>query len=52
MKDFIIPLPPLSVQKEIVSHINEIKANVKSLRKQASDLRTKAKQDFENTVFN
>ncbi|MCQ2588436.1 MAG: restriction endonuclease subunit S [Treponema sp.] len=52
MKDFIIPLPPLSVQAEIVSHINEIKANVKSLRKQASDLRIKAKQDFENTVFN
>lgn len=47
-----IPLPPLSVQEEIVSHINEIKANVKSLRKQAADLRTKAKQDFENAVFN
>lgn len=52
IENLYIPLPPLSVQKEIVSHINEIKENVKSLRKQASDLRTKAKQDFENAVFN
>lgn len=52
IENLYIPLPPLSVQNEIVSHINEIKENVKSLRKQASDLRIKAKQDFENTVFN
>lgn len=47
-----IPLPPLSVQEEIVSHVNEIKANVQYLRKQATDLRAKAKKDFENAVFN
>lgn len=52
IKSYPVVIPPLSVQEEIVSHINEIKANVKSLRKQAADLRTKAKQDFENAVFN
>ncbi|MGI5070687.1 restriction endonuclease subunit S [Treponema pectinovorum] len=51
MKDFLFPLPPLPIQEEIVTHINSIKENIKSLRKQAAELREKAKQDFENAVF-
>ncbi|MBR4531985.1 restriction endonuclease subunit S [bacterium] len=51
LKDFILPLPPLSVQEEIVSQINQIKTHVKDLREQAKDLREKAKSDFEKSVF-
>lgn len=46
-----IPLPPLPEQEEIVNHINQIKAQIKDLRQQASELREKAKSDFEKSVF-
>ncbi|UKI56804.1 MAG: restriction endonuclease subunit S [Treponema succinifaciens] len=51
LKDFIFPLPPLSVQNEIVSHINQIKKQVKDLREQAKILREQAKKEFEESVF-
>ncbi len=51
MKAFLIPLPPLSVQEEIVININKIKSQIKELRQQASELREKAKSDFEKSVF-
>ncbi|WP_147644966.1 restriction endonuclease subunit S [Treponema pectinovorum] len=51
IENLYIPLPPLPIQEEIVTHINSIKENIKSLRKQAAELREKAKQDFENAVF-
>jgi len=51
LKSIRIPLPPLSVQEEIVNHINEIKTQIKELRKQAQELREKAKKDFEGSVF-
>ena len=46
-----IPIPPLSVQNEILEHINQIKAQVKDLRQQAKELRGKAKIEFERSVF-
>ena len=46
-----IPLPPLPVQNEIVSHINGIKSQIKALRQKAAELRDKAKNDFEGAVF-
>ena len=51
MKAFLIPLPPLSVQEEIVLHISKIKTQVKSLRQQAEALRTEALEEFEKEVF-
>lgn len=51
LKNIRIPLPPLSVQEEIVNHINEIKAQIKELRRQALELREQAKKDFEGSVF-
>lgn len=46
-----IPLPPLSVQNEIVNHINQIKSQIKELRSKAAELRESAKNDFERSVF-
>lgn len=51
IKTYPIVLPPLSVQNEIVEHINQIKAQVKDLRQQAKELREKAKLEFERSVF-
>ncbi len=51
IKTYPIVLPPLSVQEEIVNHINEIKAQIKELRRQALELREQAKKDFEGSVF-
>lgn len=51
LKNFLIPLPPLSVQTAIVLHINEQKAEIKRLRTEAEQLRTAAKTAFEQDVF-
>lgn len=51
IKSYPIVLPPLSVQREIVSHINQIKKQVKDLREQAKILREQAKKEFEGSVF-
>lgn len=49
--DSLIPLPPLSVQKEIVAHINLLNSQIKDLSKQARELREQAKKEFEGSVF-
>ena len=51
IENLYIPLPPLSVQEEIVSQINQIKTHVKNLREQAKDLRLHAEQEFEKSIF-
>lgn len=51
IKTYPIVLPPLPIQEEIVNHINQIKTQIKKLRKQAQELREKAKKDFEGSVF-
>jgi len=47
-----IPVPPLAIQNEIVEHISALRAEQKNLQQQASDLRTQASQQFEQTIFN
>lgn len=47
-----IPLPPIAIQNEIVEHISALRAKQKHLQQQASDLRTQAQQQFEQTIFN
>ena len=51
MKAFLIPLPPLSVQEEIVININKIKTQIKELRQQAANLRKEALEKFEKEIF-
>lgn len=46
-----IPLPPLHIQNEIAAHITALRAEQKNLQQQASDLRTQAQQQFEQTIF-
>jgi len=47
-----IPLPPIAIQNEIVDHISALRAKQKHLQQQASNLRTQASQQFEQTIFN
>ncbi len=47
-----IPLPPLTIQNEIVAQINALRAEQKNLQQQASNLRAQASQQFEQTIFN
>lgn len=51
LQNLAIPLPHIDIQKEIVSHIFEMKSQIKLLRQQASDLRKKALTNFENKIF-
>ena len=51
-KELQIPLPSLSIQNEIVSHIETQKAEIKRLRAEAVALRASAKGDFEGEIFN
>ena len=46
-----IILPPLAVQNEIADHISALRAKQKHLQQQASDLRTQAQLQFEQTIF-
>lgn len=49
--NYLIPLPPMDVQNEIVAHISEVKEQIKSLRALAVTTRNEAKQQFEQTIF-
>lgn len=51
-KGLEIPLPPLSIQTEIVAHISSQKMEVKRLRELAENLRKEAKEGFEGEIFN
>jgi restriction endonuclease S subunit len=58
IKSYPIVLPPISsknpyevTQAKIVTHITEIKKQIKALREKAESLRQLAKKDFEETVF-
>lgn len=46
-----ITLPPLAVQNEIVDNISALRAKQKHFQQQASDLRTQAQLQFEQTIF-
>lgn len=47
-----IILPPLDIQNEIVTHITALRDEQKNLQQQAAELRLKAQQQFEQTIFN
>ena len=46
-----IPLPPLSIQNEIVEHINALRTEQKQLRQQSAELKSSAIQQFEQAIF-
>ena len=50
--NYLVPLPPLSLQNEIVEYINIQKEKIKHLQQTAEDLRKTAKEDFEKEIFN
>ena len=52
LQELQIPLPSLSIQNEIVTHIETQKAEIKRLRAEAVALRASAKGDFEGDIFN
>lgn len=49
--NYLIPLPPMEVQNEIVAHVFELKKQIKSLRVFAATTRAKTIQQFEQTIF-
>lgn len=51
ISDYLIPIPPLKVQKEIVAHITGVKVQIKQLRTEATTNRTTALSDFEQKIF-
>ena len=51
LKKVLIPLPALEIQNAIVEHINEQKARIKELTKQAEELRKEALVEFEKEIF-
>ena len=51
LQQLAIPLPPIDIQNSIVTHIVEMKAQIKLLKQQAAELRDKALKDFENEIF-
>ncbi len=52
VSNYKIPLPPLSIQNEIVHYISEQKMEIKRLKELAISLRNSAKVDFEVEIFN
>lgn len=50
--NYEVPIPPADIQNEIVDHISALRAKQKHLQQQASDLRTQASQQFEQTIYN
>lgn len=51
ISDYLVPIPPLDVQNEIVAHINELKEQIKQLRTQAISNRKNAITEFEQKIF-
>lgn len=49
--NYDVVIPPLEIQNTIVEHINEQKAQIKKLKKQAEELRKEALEDFEKEIF-
>lgn len=49
--DSIIVLPPMNIQKEIVSHVNEQKKIISRLKLDAKSIRREAIKEFENKIF-
>ena len=50
--NYNVPLPPLAIQNEIVSHITSLRAEQKALQQQSLSLRSDAQHQFTKTIFN
>lgn len=50
-RELEIPLPPLSIQEEIVTQVESMKNRIKELRATAASERTKAREEFEAELF-
>ena len=51
IRNLYIPLPPVSIQEEIVLHVNKIKEQIKSLYSLSNNLRKQANDSFEKEIF-
>ena len=51
ISNYLIPIPPISLQNSIVTHINRQKERIKLLKRQADDLRKGALVEFEKEIF-
>ena len=51
INNYEVVVPPLAIQNDIVDHISDLRAEQKDLQQQASDLRTQAQLQFEQTIF-
>jgi len=51
LQGFIVPLPSLSIQKQIASNVESIRKQVKSLCSEAEKLRVGAKEAFTRELF-
>ncbi|MCF7970151.1 MAG: restriction endonuclease subunit S [Methylococcaceae bacterium] len=49
--EILIPVPPMKIQNEIVSTIEKMKAEIKSLQQQAKEYRKSAIEEFEQAIF-
>lgn len=49
--DYLVPIPPLSKQQEIVNHITMLKNKIKTQKAQAEALKTAAEKEFETAIF-
>ncbi|BEG99203.1 restriction endonuclease subunit S [Bacteroides sedimenti] len=49
--NYILPIPPMKIQNEIVEHIHGLKAEIITFRTQAAENRAQAITDFEQKIF-
>lgn len=51
LENLIIPVPPVEIQKKIISTIKQIKSEIEKLDRNAKDYREQAINDFESEIF-
>lgn len=51
ISNFLVPIPPLEKQKEISSHINLIKTQIKKLNSESIKNKQEAIKEFGNKIF-
>ena len=51
LENLLVPVPPLEKQKDIVTHLSNLKEKVKNLKEQAQQNRQDAITDFEKEIF-
>lgn len=52
LKEILIPLPPLEIQREISNHVYFLKKSISEMILKAKNKEEDAKQEFERTIFN